>query len=204
MLLTILARVCSTVVRSAGKLVMMGVAGVLASVCVVAGLAAAPQVVWQPYQDPAKGFTVSYPQGWHIRRDSGITYFYQDDPVEGTSLAVIPTMTLKGEMDSNQVLLNLVVAPNKQRYPDFKVVGGRHEAVQNDQQSSLVEAAFTWTNTHKAPMKGWAKIGAKKLIGKGQTVIVYEGYQAPASVFDSVEVPIFGPMLKSLRFGTGR
>jgi len=180
-----------------------GAACALAGILVLAAapaLRAAAPLILQPYADPDKLFTISYPITWHVRRANGSTKFYLDDPEEGTELTIIPRGAVKGEMDAAQVLKMLADAA-RGRYPDLKGVVGRQRAA--GAAGTIAEGAFTWTNAHHAAMKGWSEVGAYKAVGQGRTDIVYEGYQAPASTFDTVE-PVFGHMLASLRFGPGK
>jgi len=157
-------------------------------------------LILQPYADPDKLFTISYPITWHVRRANGGTRFYLDDPEEGTEMTIIPRGAVKGELNAAQVI-KMLADVARSRYPDLKIVGGEQHAP--DATSTIAEAAFTWTNAHHAAMRGWTKVGARMAAGQGRTDVVYEGYQAPTSTFDAVE-PVFGQMLQSLKFGTGK
>jgi len=167
------------------------------TVAICAG--AAPPAL-QPYEDPDKRFTIDYPQGWHVKRfPSGATYFYVDDPEEGTNFNFTPAGALKGEMDAAQALKNFVAEVRK-KYPDFKVVGQKQRPMQGNPNGTIVDASATWTSAKKIPMKGWGSLGAIKQIGQGRTVISYLGYQAPSKEFAQLE-PVFDRMIRSLKAG---
>ncbi len=176
------------------------VAGLFSTVPLCAGTA--PPAL-QPYADPDKQFTIDYPQGWHVKRvPAAGTYFYLDDPEEGTSFNFTPAGAFKGEMDAGEALKALVTGIRK-KYPDFKVVGQKQRPMQGNPNGSIVDAAAVWTNAMHVPMRGWGNLGVIKQVGQGKTLFSYLGYQAPAKGFDQVE-PIFDRMIKSLRLGKAR
>src|SRR5690348_13388190 len=93
-------------------------AGIVSPTVVSAG--AAPPAI-QRYEDPDTHFTIEYPRGWHVKHlPSGATYFYLDDPEEGTSF-LLSSGSLKGEMDAAQALKAIATEVRK-KYPDFKLV----------------------------------------------------------------------------------
>jgi hypothetical protein len=164
----------------------------------VVGAGAAPPAL-QRYEDPDKQFTIEYPRGWHVKHfPSGATYFYLDDPEEGTSF-LLSSGSLKGEMDAVQALKAIATEVRK-KYPDFKLVAQRQRPMQGNANGTIVQAAAVWTNAKKAPMKGWGNLGVIKQVGQGKTVFSYMGYQAPTRDFDQVE-PVFDRMIRSFRPG---
>ena len=164
----------------------------------VIGAGAAPLAL-QRYEDPDSQFTIEYPRAWHVKHlSAGITYFYLDDPEEGTSF-LLSNGSFKGEMDAAQALKTLVTEVRK-KYPDFKIVGQKERPMKGIPSGSIVEAAAAWTNTKKAPMKGWANLGVIKQVGQGKTVFSYMGYQAPSRDFDQME-PVFDRMVRSFKPG---
>ncbi len=181
--------------------VCLGLVAALSST--VAICAGAAPVALQPYEDPDKRFTIDYPQGWHVKRfPNGATYFYLDDPEEGTNFNFTPAGALKGEMDAAQALKSFV-AEIRKKYPDFKVVGQKQRSVPANPNGTIVDVSATWTSAKKIPMKGWGSLGAIKQVGQGRTVITYIGYQAPSKEFDQVE-PVFDRMLRSLKAGKAK
>lgn len=191
-------------VAPAGAIVVMAcfALGVTLFTTAAAGAGAAP-VALQPYEDPDKQFTISYPQGWHVKQfPAGGTSFYLDDPEEGTSFSFRPAGTLKGEMNAAQVL-NTIVTEIRKKYPDFKVVGQKMRPMTANRDGSIVDVSGIWTNAKKVGMKGWATLGVIKQIGKGRTVFSYLGYQAPSKDFDQVE-PVFDRMIRSLKIGKAK
>ncbi len=172
------------------------VAGLVSTVVIKAGAAPPPL---QRYEDPDKQFTIEYPQGWHVKHfPAGATYFYLDDPEEGTSFT-LSTGTFKGEIDAAQALKALVTEVRK-KYPDFKIVGQKQRRMQGNPNGTIVDAAAAWTNAKKVPMKGWGNLGVIKQVGQGKTVFSYMGYQAPSRDFDQME-PVFDRMIHSFRPG---
>lgn len=166
------------------------------------GAGAAPPAL-QPYADPDKQFTIEYPQGWHVKHIAAVgTYFYLDDPEEGTSFNFTPAGSFKGEMDAGQALKVLVTEIRK-KYPDFKVVGQKQRTMQGNPNGTIVDAAAAWTNAKNVPMKGWGTLGVTKQVGKGRTLFTYMGYQAPSKDFAQFE-PIFDRMIRSLRVGKAK
>lgn len=161
--------------------------------------AGAPPLALQPYEDPDSHFIIEYPRGWHVKHvPAGATFFFLDDPEEGTSFIISPG-AFKGEMDAAQALKAIVTEVRK-KYPDFKIVGQKQRPMQGTPNGSIVEAAAVWTNAKKLPMKGWANLGVIKQVGQGKTVFSYMGYQAPSRDFDQME-PVFDRMIRSFKPG---
>ena len=164
--------------------------------------AGAAPVTLQPYEDPEKLFSISYPQGWQVKRLTGTTYFFLDDPDEGTSFTLTPAGALQGEMNAAQAL-KVFVTTIRKKYPDFKVVGQKQRSMQATRDGTIVDVSATWTNLKKVPMKGWGNLGVITQVGKGKTIFSYLGYQAPAKGFNEME-PVFDRMIRSLKFAKAK
>jgi len=157
-----------------GRCAPVGALVVLMSLALVAGLlsavplraGAAPPAL-QPYADPDKQFTIEYPQGWHVKCvPAGGTYFYLDDPEEGSSFNFTPAGAFKGEMDAGQALKVLVAAIRK-KYPDFKVVGQKQRPMQANPNGTIVRGL---DECEERSHEGMGSLGVIKQVGRGRTL----------------------------------
>ena len=153
-------------------------------------------VQMQAYQDPQGEFTIEYPQTWQVQVEAnGFTVFYQDDPVEGTCVAVLPLATLNGQVTPEE-FVRTITQQLQQTYPDFHMV----KVTVNpspDQQGQIATASAEWTNHRGEQMGGVVqfKIGPN---AEGNTGVVLISQQAPIVAWKSAS-PVLYAIYRSFK-----
>jgi hypothetical protein len=141
---------------------------------------------------------VDYPARWHVREwpAQGSVIFFQDDPDEGSSFAILPSGILPGAFEAQQVL-ETVAQSVRQRYPDFQIrVQGLQDMPGSGFRGQRLDAEASWTGARQQSMRGVFLVISLASQSAGTTTFTFLGGQAPAIAFDALR-PVFVQMMQS-------